>query len=508
MVAGALGCGGADRSTRVEADLAGLRSSDGLYTAPQILALAGNSLGDTAYAAAALNGLGQPVRITARGARKLKSNPEDDAAWSVWYRHLLNRSGAPVPAPTPAQILRVWRKGRGSTPAVEATSRFAVLAQASQAAGVTYRMLPSRSRAMIGRAIAASRNEPAATVQLQRLTLVRFAGQPADARVARALSTRVADGATGEDRAVELSSLVELRAALGRRPDPKLARATAAAVAKAASPAADYAALRAFRRAGQSPEPLRPVGARLSRAVGADGAVRERAVFPGLPKAVWFVAQIRKEAGASALPDAVTTRVSRKVPEVAQRGRSDPDAAGYLLGAAKLAGLEYEGTTLPPPSPPATGIRTAQDAAVWSQRAAVAGVLGKPVPPVRVRSFDLRGESQLGAAGALLATARNLSARVTRSPAWTAEFERRARAQRFQTGRAATQVSAALVTLGDRKLADRIISRNVRLGCGTFKVLASDATGECDLESTLVLLRIRDEVPAAGKLAKRITAEQ
>lgn len=506
-IAALVGCG--DRQpTRVEDDLATLRSSDGLYTAPQIHALAGDSLGDTAYATAAAAKLGKSSPLDSAGIARLKPSPEDDQAWIASYRLLLSRAGAPVRAPTRAAILRVWRTNSPALPAVASSSRLDALVTASRDRRARYRDLPASARALIVRTIAATRPEPAATVQLQRVNLMRYAGRGPDRSARSAVSTRLADRAKGEDRSVELSSVLELGALLGRSPDrDQLEQAAQAAIASN-TPAAAYSAVHAFSAAKAPLDRLAPLGDRLVRLTGPDGAVPERAVFPGLPKATWQVAQIRKEVGAPALPDAVLVRVSRSIPKVAARDRSDPDAASYLFGAAKLAGLEYEGTTLTPPTPPAERIDSAQDAVVWAQRAAIAGPLGTRVGAVRVRPFRLGGEAQLGAAGAVLETARRLSVRVTRPASWTADFKQRAGEQRFKTARAATQVSAGLAALGDDRGANRIISRDVRLGCKGFAVLVSDKSGECDLESTLLLLRMRDKVPAADRLAKRITSTE
>lgn len=505
-IAALASCGDRE-ATRVEGDLEALRSSDGLYTAPQIHALAGNSLGDTAYAAAAAVHLGKRSPLKAEDVSRLQPSPDDDQAWRLWYRLLLDRAGAPITnPPTPSEILHVWRAKPPAIPALESSARLGALVTTSRARGVRYQDLPVRARALIARSIAATRSEPAATIQLQRVTLLRYAGRAPDRAAKAAVSSQLADRANGEDRSIELSSVLELGAILGRSPDRGHLEETAQAAIAANSPAAAYWAVHAFTVADAPFDLLDSLADRLSRLAGSDGAVPERAVFPGLPKAVWLVAQIRKEAGAPALPDDVLARVSRSVPEAAGRGRSDPDAASYLLGAAKLGGLEYEGTTLAPPTPPADHIESASEAAVWAQRAAVVGVLGVRVSPVRVRPFGLDGEPELGAAGAILETAGRFSVPVRRRAAWTADFRRRAGVQRFRTARAATQASAALVTLGDRPTANRIISRYVRLGCKGFAVLASDGSGECDLESTLLLLRMRDKVPAAGRLAKRITA--
>lgn len=507
VIATLVGCG--DRQpTRVEGDLATLRSSDGLYTAPQIFALAGDSLGDTAYAAAAAAKLGSPSPLKPAGIAGLKPSPEEDQAWIAWYRLLLSRGGAPVRSPTRAEALRVWRTKSPPLPAVESSSRLDALVAVSRNRGLRYRDLPPSAQALIGRTIASTRPEPAATVQLQRVNLMRYAGRVPDRPARSAVSVQLANHVKGEDRSVELSSVMELRAVLGQPAHRDQIQQTAQAAIAANTPAAAYRAVHAFSAAKAPLNRLAPLGDRLARKTGPDGAVPERAVFPGLPKATWLVAQIRKAVGASALPDTALVRVSRSIPKAGTRGQSDPDAASYLFGAAKLAGLDYEGTTLPSPTPPADRIDSAEDAVVWAQRAAVVGTLGTRVGPVRVRPFGLRSEAELGAAGAVLETARRLSVRVSRPASWTADFKRRAGVQQFKTARAATQVSAALAALGENRAANGIISRHVRLGCKGFAVLASDKSGECDLEATLLLLRMRDKVPAADRLAKRITSTE
>ncbi|MGH2917171.1 MAG: hypothetical protein ACRDLS_01025, partial [Solirubrobacteraceae bacterium] len=133
------GCGERDR-TAIERELEALRSSDGLYTAPQIKALAGDSLSDTAYANAALRLLGDRPHLTRAAVERLRPSVDDDAAWRAWYAVLLARARAPVQAPPRADVLRLWRTRASSAPdTTNASARVVALTEVSRAVALRAR---------------------------------------------------------------------------------------------------------------------------------------------------------------------------------------------------------------------------------------------------------------------------------------------------------------------------------------------------------------------------------
>ncbi|MCA1683450.1 MAG: hypothetical protein LC685_05650 [Actinobacteria bacterium] len=487
----------------IERELEQLRSSDGLYTAPQIKALAGDSLADTAYANAALKRLGDRPRLTRAAIRGLRPGLDDDAAWRAWYRVLLARAGTPVDPPSHRAVLRLWRAAHLRAPATDA-SALAALTEVSHAVGLRATDLPARGPRAVRQVLSGGRGERSAALQLQRAFLLRFIGEGPDEAV-RAAAARPArtDGAP-EDRSAEASAVVELRALLGMPVTPAQVRAAAREAQRARTPQTAYWAARAVAAARAPRADLQPLRRQLRELTGSDGTVPEQAVFPAIPKAVWLVAHIRREAGAPPLPEDAEVRLSRAVPRAARGEQRDPDNLGLLLAAAKLAGLEYQGTDIGSAPTAARVISSSRGAIIWAQRAAVAGDLGIRGEVVRVKHLSVRGEPELGAAGAVLATARDTHARLHLPPGWTVRFRQQAAQQRFQTARATMQTSAGLVAIGDRRTANRIVQRYGHLGCPGFRVLASDRSHECDLESALLLLRMRDAVPAAKPFTRRM----
>ena len=499
--------------TPVERELERLSSTDGLYTGPQIRAQAGFSLSQTASARAALAVLasGAPVAAPDREvAARLQPDPQEGVIEEALARAVL---ADPVgedddAAPTLADVRRLAGTIPPRTTTGERVERYADLAELARRAGGDLAGLGAAVAAKARTAVRRSRADDDPAVQLARVRVLQALGARPDAAV-----RAVADGrglrrpADPPERVQHAAArLVATAFADPQRDRSALEQELVRAAEAARVPDAVWLAVRTLREEGADPEDLADLAPALREELGRSGAVRERAVFPMIPKAVWLVARLRQELGVDALPEDRVVRLSQVLASPEVRGRNDPEAYGLLLAAGKLAGLSYEGPGVRPVQPPPGDVRQGVDALVWNQRARLARDLGLQTTPPRVRPWALSDDVELGALGALLQGARRTGVRVAVPPAFQRRFVATAGRQRYRGTRWALYAAGGLAAAGADAEADRLLARTVDVGCRDYAHLVAERDGTCDLESTLLLLELEDELPAAGKLAAEVRA--
>lgn len=491
--------------TPIERDLERLASTDGLYTAPQIRALAGFALDQTAFAWAALTGLdARPsARPTPGTVARLRAGDLDTAARRTAYRTMLADAGVGE-RPSASTVGRALA---GSWPgddeerllhasAVVTVARGADLPAARLNDGVR-RRLEATWRS------AAALDEP--VYGTHRARIGAYLGRRPDGALRRLAATLPAPDPQAEPRAMRAAAVVELAAAAGTATPAGAAETALRAARSSPTPEVVHALVTAWRAAERPTAELAALAAPLRRDLGPGGAVRENAVFPAIAKAAWFVVHLRLAVGAPALPESRMVRLSQVMAQRVRDQEIDADDFALLLATARLAGLDYDAPGVPDAEAPAARVGDPRGALIWSQRARVAADRdGSPVD-VEVTPWRARDGATIGAVGALRWSAERVGARLRAPAAWTAEVDRRAAGTRFGSVRWALQAAAGAAASGREDVADRIVRGAVRLGCPGFPRLVVDRDGQCDLESTLLLLELRDRVPAARRLAEPLT---
>ncbi|MDQ3849407.1 MAG: hypothetical protein M3296_02160 [Actinomycetota bacterium] len=486
-------------------DLERLASTDGLYTAPQIKAQAGDALAATAYAHASLRLLGAPLgssRPSARTVAQLHPHPLAGPIEQAWLRMLLRQSHLDGPRPSRQHVLRLW----SATERADVTNRLvqqAQLADLSREARMRARELPRGVRRDLRETLRRTRGANDPRAQLARAELVVYAGLREDAGVARVAARRALTRSGAETRALQSAAIVESAVVLGRPLARRVLSELCSATRRTRSEFARYAALRALHDGGASPAPLAGLVARIRRALGPRGAIAENAVFPSNPKAVWLVAHLRRAVGDTALPDARVVRLSHVLASPDPSLRSDPDAYGLLLAAGRLAGLSYSTSRVEVPLPPPV-VHSTAEALTWAQRARVASDLRTAVARPTVVPWRLAEDVDIGALGALLHVASVVHAAAQVPAAFREQFATRARRARFRTVRWRMQAAAGLVAIGRRAAARAIVRGRVGIGCSRYAHLVRDSDGTCDLESTLLLVEVRDDLPVARRLVDEL----
>lgn len=476
----------------LNADLERLASSDGLYTAPQIKALAGFSLSETAYAHAALTALGaKPAAPPPQDSlERLNPAPDDGDVAQAYYHALLAGAGVEVPQPTAAQLPKLWAAAAEAPEPALRVQGFAQMGELDPP-------VPADQRRAALAALTATAAETDPSVQRARAQLFALLERPPDAAVRRVAGLTPPAKGDPWARVDRAAAIAISAAAVQRRPSDDVQRTLVEGARASRDPGTVFLAVRALQTAGLPTTELEALAGDLQQTLGTRGAIREQAVFPMIPKAVWLVAHIRARLGMDALPEQRTVALSQML--VGPDWRDDPDSYAVLMAAANLSGLSYEnaGMMAVPEAPRI--IRNPPDAATWIIRGRVAADLGHAPPTVQVRPWKLKGEAEVGAVGGLLHAARLTGTQVQMPPDFQRRFIALATSETFHEVRWALDAAAGLNALGRRAEADAVTKRYAKVGCPGYRYLVSDGTS-CDLEATLLALELREDVPAAERL--------
>lgn len=494
-----------NKETPLERDLATLRSSDGLYTAPQIRAQAGFSLAETAYSYAALRLLRNDKQLKKPGPEVLNalhSGDIDGEAQVLWYKSALADSGLGTAKPRQRDLVRVWRSIQTRDSEV-ALINYSALVDLSTEASLDWAQLSAKTKTNIDRLLQSTRWLKDPAFQALRLRISRFARhQPDDAIVSAGKTPTMSMTDLGH-RAVSLAAVIEICHYLKLSPQRDIARDAVAAAKRVGTPASIYAVVRAFTLSKRELKPLQPLQEILLRKLSTSGAIPENAVFPVVGKALWLVTHIRKEIGARPLPEGQLAPLSQLMAKRVKESNPDLDEYSILLASAHLAGLNYSGpgvnTALPSLG---KQVRNSREALLWSQRAQVAIDLNRGPAEVDIGSLPIESDLDLAAAGTVLSTARRGRVSVKYPQTWDEELPRRAGEITFRSVRWALQTAAGLTALGKSRAASDVLKRTVHIGCPQFPHLVRDVDGMCDLESTWLLLQMRGTVPVAKTLTR------